>query len=214
MHKDYVLSVIHEYKFEQKKNIPIRGKNHQVIAYLSSVKKTREHAEILTEWRNKHMYSFFTWFHATVDGTLKWIESIMDREDRILFLIQNLEGKPIGHIGLTNFDFEKNTCEIDSVLRGVEEELPGVMTYALESLIDWVFNRLKIDSVYLRVFEDNHKAISLYKRCGFILWKRVGARKIVERDFIRWVEVEGGSNIFLNYEKYIVYFIKERSQIR
>lgn len=212
-HKDYVLSVIREYKFEQNKNIPIRDKNHQVIAYLSSVKETKEHAEILTEWRNKHMYSFFTWFHATVDGTLNWIEGIMVREDRILFLIHNLKGEPIGHIGLTNFDFEKNTCEIDSVLRGVDE-LPGVMTYALESLVDWVFNRLKIDSVYLRVFEDNHKAISLYKRCGFILWKRVGARKIIERDFIRWIEVEGSPNIVLNYEKYIVYFIKERSQIR
>lgn len=68
--------------------------------------------------------------------------------------------------------------------------------------------------MYLRVFEDNHKAISLYKRCGFILWKRVGARKIVEKDFIRWIEAEENLGVVENYERYIVYFIKEQSQFR
>ena len=53
--------------------------------------------ELLSKWRNKYWDGFDTKFKVTNDGTKKWIKSIQEKDDRILFLII-FDNKKIGHV--------------------------------------------------------------------------------------------------------------------
>jgi RimJ/RimL family protein N-acetyltransferase len=89
------------------------------------------------------------------------------REDRILFLIASVDSELIGHIGFSSFDYDEKGCEVDAVLRGEKQGHPGIMTFALRSLLQWGLDELKLEEIQLRVFSDNQRAIDFYLRNGF-----------------------------------------------
>lgn len=174
---------------------------------------TSEDVRLLVEWRNQNREAFFTWIIATEEGTEKWLrEQILHREDRLLLFIETLNGVPFGHIGLTNFDFSSKACEIDNVLRGKAEFIRGGMSAALQALVNWVFVVLNANSVYLRVFCDNHRAVDFYKRNGLRIVKRVPLRRIDEGNMIRWIEAE--EEFEEDFERYVLYLSMERDEAR
>ena len=160
---------------------------------------------LLMEWRNQNREAFFSWFVATEHGTRDWLkDQILSREDRILFLVETLDGVPFGHIGLTSFDFSSKTCEIDNVLRGRDEFIKGGMSAALRALINWVFIYLGANSVYLRVLADNRHAIDFYKSSGLRIVKRVPLQRVDEDNLVRWVEADNEfAHTCVNYALYL-----------
>ena len=160
---------------------------------------------LLMEWRNQNREAFFSWFVATAQGTRDWLkEQILSREDRILFFVETLDGVPLGHIGLTSFDFSSKTCEIDNVLRGRDEFIKGGMSAALQALINWVFIYLGANSVYLRVLAGNRHAVDFYKSSGLRIVRRVPLRRVEEGNIIRWVEADNESaSACENYALYL-----------
>jgi RimJ/RimL family protein N-acetyltransferase len=90
-------------------------------------------------------------------------------------------------MGLYTFNYEDNSCEIDNVIRG-EKSAPGVMTDALQTLIKWTHEVLKIKTIYLRVFADNERAIKLYRRCHFADESIIPLKKEIHGDGIYWIE--------------------------
>lgn len=132
----------------------------------------------LAQWRNKYPEMAATQFEATAKSTEQWLDDlVLGRADRILFMIvpdrktaietkeSSFEG--IGHIGLSSFDFEARSCEIDAVIRGESVE-PGLMGCSLRTLINWCMKQLGVQAVGLRVMETNHQAIDFYLKNGFI----------------------------------------------
>lgn len=172
---------------------------------------TSEDVRLLVEWRNQNREAFFTWIKATERGTQKWLrEQILPREDRILFFIETLKGVPLGHIGLTNFDFSSKACEVDNVLRGKAKFIKGGMSAALQALINWVFLVLNANSVYLRVFSDNQRAVDFYRRNRLRIVKQVPLRRLEEGNITRWVEAE--EEFGSVFEKYVLYLKLERDE--
>lgn len=174
-------------------SIPVFDSNFQIASLVPVTSKIiaadKKIVSLAAKWRNQHRESFTTWISATSESTENWIrDQIINREDRILFLIHK-DGAYVGHIGLTNFDFEAKTCEIDNVLRGRSDLLRGGMTLALKALLGWCFDELKLSSVFLKVFADNHKAVALYHRCGFKLVQKVPLRRVENKDRVDWIEV-------------------------
>jgi RimJ/RimL family protein N-acetyltransferase len=106
-----------------------------------------------------------------------------------LFWIQTLKGSLIGHLGLYRFDFKKQSCEIDNVVRGRKNIMPGIMTLATKSLLNWSFSALGLKVITLRVFSDNERAMALYQRCGFKKVKDIPLKKIVKGGNLQWVEM-------------------------
>lgn len=164
------------------------------IAYLrvaskSSLENSHE-IEKMSEWRQKHSWWFPAQFKVTQEGTKRWFENqVLKTNDRFLFMIDTPSGESIGHVGLYRFDYENRACEIDNIVRG-EDMLPGVMTHAVNTLITWSKTVLKLKTLYLTVYQDNARAIKLYKRVGFEKKHTIPLKKIVENDVTRWEETE------------------------
>lgn len=150
--------------------IPIQRDN-EVIGVLrvvsrASIKDFKEIARLAT-WRKRNEKWFPSQFRVTLAGTKRWASAnLVEQPDRILFMIEDLSGEPIGHVGLYRFDFAHKSCEIDNVIRG-KNGIPGIMTAAVIALCQWGKSVLGVNYYTLRVCNDNTKAIALYKRCGF-----------------------------------------------
>ena len=111
---------------------------------LRVVDDSDETIELLTNWRNKFWDAFTVKFHATKDGTKKWLrEQVYDKSDRILFLII-LNDKKIGHIGTYRYNSIDNSAQIDNVLRSIRGSVPGLMEKVTTFMINWMFDDLRL----------------------------------------------------------------------
>lgn len=172
-YRDFITSVFDKKKEPDAEWIPILDGGGNAAGWLRPV--TRDFrvalpgcAALFARWRNENPSLSAVPFTATPTGTARWLdEQVVGRADRLLFLVLSAEGEKIGHIGFSSFDFTERSCEVDAVLRGNKEESPGLMTYALRSLLDWGERELKPSAIRLRVFEDNSHAIAFYQKSGF-----------------------------------------------
>lgn len=176
--------------------LEVRNDKDEKIAFLELLtvdkKADKKLISAISRWRKKYSWYFPSQFRVTNKGTEAWFQKgLMEKEDRILFVIKNLRGKYIGHMGLYSFDFKNRTCEIDNVVRG-DSEIPGLMTFALSRLINWTFENIAIKKLFLRVFSDNSRAIALYERLNFKKRELIPLFKRTEGDSVFWEE-EGKS---------------------
>ena len=98
----------------------------------------------------------------------EWYHNIVRDRKRVIFAIELLDNDAyIGNTGLNNIDFYHRKAEFwiyigdkNAQAKGYGTEATGLMVrYALESL-----NLLKI---YLRVLQENERAVKVYKKIGF-----------------------------------------------
>ena len=187
-----------EFKYRQQELIIPVYMEGKLAAHLRPVSQELErdafYIKLLADWRAANEKAYPTVFKVTLDGTRKWIrEQLICREDRILFIVLSVDNQPIGHLGLSNFDFLNKIAEIDNVIRGVNGVLQGIMTASLNTMNQWAFNKLGMRKLFLRVFYDNKRAIKFYERCGFKDIKKIPLHKTIECDIIKYEEIpEGG----------------------
>jgi RimJ/RimL family protein N-acetyltransferase len=103
----------------------------------------------------------------------RWFEEYLRDEQRHIFGIETLDGRLIGNIGLENINWKDSNAALGIVIGEKEYWDEGYGTEAIISLLDFVFREMNIHRVYLRVFEDNHRAIRCYEKCGFKLEGRL-----------------------------------------
>lgn len=126
----------------------------------------------LATWRKRNQDTFPTRFSVTEKGTSDWLENaVVDNENRILFKIIGDSLKFIGHIGLMYKSME-DEIELDNVLRG-DDEFPGLMSMALQTLEEWVEQELSTNRITLRVLASNTRAISFYLKNEYVEIKRI-----------------------------------------
>lgn len=137
--------------------------------------------EKLSQWREKHKDAFPSQFKVTNEGTKNWlIKNVLETEDRILFLILNKFGTPVGHAGFANGFNEFCNLEIDNVVRGEDNISPGIMGAALQRLIDWAYEFIAPERIILRVFRDNEHAVKFYQNLNFVENKVIALEKITK----------------------------------
>lgn len=195
-YQSFIKNTFDNYKCKKKFNllhmIPVYNDHGELIAYLRPITADyrdtiKDCAELMGRWRAENPSISASTFEITKERTEKWLDNlIIGREDRLLFMIQTLDGRFLGHVGYSNFRYDEKTAEIDSILRGVKDEFPGIMTFALQSLLWWGKEELRLEHIELTTGPDNHKAQALYKRCGFIEKKRKAMIKVVKEDEVRW----------------------------
>lgn len=195
-YQSFIKNTFDNYKCKKKFNllhmIPVYNDHGELIAYLRPITADyrdtiKDCAELMGRWRAENPSISASTFEITKERTEKWLDNlIIGREDRLLFMIQTLDGRFLGHVGYSNFRYDEKTAEIDSILRGVKDEFPGIMTFALQSLLWWGKEELRLEHIELTTGPDNYKAQALYKRCGFIEKKRKAMIKVVKEDEVRW----------------------------
>ena len=143
----------------------------------------------LARWRQAAPEAFPSVGVVTVEGTGRWLEkAVLGQADRMLFWVVDGEGKPVGHAGFFRYDAESNTIEIDNVVRGEKGCSRGIMTVAVRALCAWALERLGVEALCLRVFDDNPRAIRLYRAVGFRELFRLPLVRQEEPGGHRWVE--------------------------
>jgi RimJ/RimL family protein N-acetyltransferase len=164
-------------RFDYLKLIPIYNNQKEMVGYLRPVTKDYrtsmpECAGLVAKWHNEHPEIFGHPMTVTEQTTQEWLDtSIIERDDRILFIIVAIDGAKIGHIGLSSFRYDQRCCEVDSVLRGEQSGHKRMMGFALNSLIDWGIKYLKLEDIELKVTSDNKQAIDFYRINHFYILK-------------------------------------------
>jgi perosamine synthetase len=133
----------------------------------------------LSDWRRAASYAYPTRFKVTTQGTRKWAkEAVLDKADRILFLLHDAQGQLVGHLGFANAINNDALLEIDNVLRGEPVSRRELMAEALAALLNWGRTVLFANGFFLRVLASNGRAIDFYRRNGFAETERRPLRMV------------------------------------
>lgn len=143
----------------------------------------------LSQWRRNTPFAWNSVFEITDEKTEKWLKTfVLEKKDRIIFIIKDLQNNFIGQIGLAGFNYNDNSGEIDAVVRGRKSVLPGIMSAALNTIIKWGKDYLGIKNFFLNVFDDNTHAIEFYKNNNFLEMERIALVKEQHGTDINWKE--------------------------
>ncbi len=140
------------------------------IGYLAPITKHNADDEriacLLSLWRERHKQFFLSQVSFSPKGTRQWLTDIVLPDDaRLLFIAHAGSGVPVGTAGVANITEEDG--ELANVLRGEPGGHPRLFRFASIALLDWCFNTLFLERMYLKVFSDNARAIHLYDSIGF-----------------------------------------------
>lgn len=97
-----------------------------------------------------------------------WIDFHNNCENEDLFIIEDRQNKKvIGHIGLYNINLEVKSAEY-AILIGNNEYLgKGVGRQVTNLILDYGFNALGLNRIYLSLISENLPAFNLYLKMGF-----------------------------------------------
>ena len=131
---------------------------------INFTKLTLDEKKMILEWRNAP--SVKKWMYnrdeISLENHLKYIDSLNSRDDRVYFLVKN-GNNFIGVVDLTEIKKERS-AELGIY---VNPELKGYGSLLMNKIIEYVFNELHIKVLNANVYEDNIKAIKLYKKFNF-----------------------------------------------
>lgn len=147
---------------------------------------------LLAKWRAEAT-TFHNKFNVTFASTERWLRQLLLAvPDRILFLVLNRYGYPIGHMGFANSLNDECMLEFDNVIRGVPGQDAGLMGEATKALLKWAGEIFQPQGFYLRTLDNNSHAIQFYSRLGFAMDGKQGLRRIEKNGEINHVPLEAG----------------------
>lgn len=100
------------------------------------------------------------------DKTLVWFRTVMDRTDRADYTI-TYGGEPVGLIGLLNIDRKNRKAEYYICIGERQYKRKGIAYTATKILLDYAYNELSLNKIYLYTEIDNISAQKLFEKVGF-----------------------------------------------
>ena len=149
------------------KSIKLENGNGYLVCISELHLNDVETIEMLARWR-REAKTFHNKFDVTFESTKKWLRNLLlDVPDRILFMVLNRFGHPIGHLGFaSSFNFDR-IMELDNVVRGVQGEDKGIMSLATLALLKWASQKFRPEGFCLRTLDNNTHALNFYSGLGF-----------------------------------------------
>jgi diamine N-acetyltransferase len=137
--------------------------------------RAAERADIpkLVPWFNDHDTMQFLNGRApmSVAQEERWFEGMLERQGATdwFFLICRLgDDTPIGTIGLLQVDLTNGSAGCGITIGDPSDRDQGLGTDALEALVDFGFNRLRLERIWLHVYDFNERGIRSYEKAGFV----------------------------------------------
>lgn len=104
----------------------------------------------------------------TREEIIDWLKSRPEAESRIDWAIREKDtGKFVGEIVLNEYDIKTNSMNLRIALKGPEYFNRGFGSSAIEGVVTFAFDQLKLRRVKLSVWLENPRAISTYEKFGF-----------------------------------------------
>lgn len=150
----------------------------------------------LVDFSEKHLVKTYDWIcdtglkknfllrrQITFDEHLAWYESYKSDESQRIFAI--CQGDiHCGNCGLKFISHIDRKAELWIYLGNIEFEGKGVAINALNLLLDFGYNRLDLNKIYLHVASSNERALKLYDKLGFIKEGEFEQEMIIENQYI------------------------------
>jgi diamine N-acetyltransferase len=107
-------------------------------------------------WRNdpRILHTFFSPFLIHPAGQQKWFENLQNDPNRLIFMIDALEGKTLGMVGLDHIDRQNQQCENGFLLMDPDNHDHHWVFEAAYLLMEYAFKGLNMHRVYSIVFAD------------------------------------------------------------
>lgn len=153
----------------------------------------RKDTDNIIRWRNSDgvRLKFIDQRLFTKESHEAWLSKFVDTKKVAQFII-SVDGEDVGSIYLRDIDYDEKTAEYGVFIGEESARGKGVGYEATGLILDYAFNDLLLDKVFLRVYADNEHAIRSYERSGFV---RNGQSEFVE------VGDEKREVIFMSLEK-------------
>lgn len=137
--------------------------------YLKSIEK--KDLELIINWRNKDFIKKYFIFRKpfTMESQIDWYNNVIKKNKAYQFIIYlKKEDKPIGSVFLKDIDFKNKKGEFGIFIGEQEYQAQGYGKEAAKLIMEFGFEILKLNKIFLRVLANNQHAIKSYQETGFI----------------------------------------------
>jgi diamine N-acetyltransferase len=129
-------------------------------------------ASISWKWRNDpHIWKLTgrKWNNkVTKQMEEQWLEMVLlNKNEKRFAICVNKNKKYVGNVQLT--DIKNSKAQFHIFIGEKSYWGKGIATKATKLILDYGFDMLKLNEVYLYVKKDNLAAINAYKKCGFTI---------------------------------------------
>ncbi len=144
----------------------------------AAIRATRVHLRLLAEddlemtlaWRNRD--DVRRWFKQSdvisLENHRAWFNKHQLVDDAFMFVVEENEtGAPVGQVSIYAIDREVGEAEVGRFIAAPGISGKGYIREAISALVQFAFNELSLQRVYLEVLADNARAIRLYESLGF-----------------------------------------------
>lgn len=106
-------------------------------------------------------------FPVAPEAEEKWVEkALSSSDDTHMIITLKKDARPIGLLGVKDLDSRNASAHLTIILERASWD-KGHGTEAVTGTLDFLFNRLNMHRAWLRVNENNKRAIRCYEKCGF-----------------------------------------------
>lgn len=126
--------------------------------------------DLIVNWRNQPDIKRHFVFQADFTREMHeaWVKQKVFSGEVVQYIIETkADGQPVGSVYLRDIDSRNHSAELGIWLGQAECTGRGLGTEAAALLTRFAFRELELHRVFLRVFTENTRAISCYKRAGF-----------------------------------------------
>jgi len=132
----------------------------------------KEDLDTIVKWVNTEVVTQFLSdsliYPMSRSDEMKWLESITVTNHREkVFAIETLDHALIGSVGLHNINWVERKAELGIMIGEPSFWGQGYGSDAVRQILRIAFEKMNLNRVYLRVFENNPRAIRVYEKCGF-----------------------------------------------
>ena len=151
------------------------------VELIDFVDLTLKERLMVLNWRNsdnirKWMYSQDV---ISIEGHVNFIGNLLFSKDRQYLLVKK-ENNYLGVVYFANIDFDKKSSYF-GLYANPFEKMAGIGRVLEEICLKYVFDLLSLNKIKLEVFNDNLRAINLYKKYHFkeVVVKNINDRKVI-----------------------------------
>ncbi len=105
---------------------------------------------------------------------LDWLQNMAKPNEGFFTIYAKKSGEPVGTISLLGLDYTNRYAELGIFIGPDECKNMGYGKESLLLVMDYAFNVMNLESLYLRVHAFNERAAALYEKVGF---KPAGKRR-------------------------------------